>query len=668
MTDLKNDALGKTKKAIRDLQEQISDRLFKITEKVDQLSQHLSPKEVIHFLHAGCEMDLADARAYVKIAGTLKDSNEVLRDARVQFPVLKALAASAPETRQEVLARIAEGATVGIRDVAAVRTSLRRKTETYAEQITRDGFNSSLRSARRRAAEAVREIDSRVAALLSLLNSYRPDTTTEHSQLETHAAIQSAATSLLPVFVATYGKHEIPLERVLAMPSHASERNLALAYAAIEALAAGRFGGEYRFALDNASLETQWVTHFQECLQPVTSTIAPINFDTVVQEKPPLIKLPTQKLTVVELCAGAGGMSLGLEEAGFVPLALYEFDRHAAATLRLNRPFWNVVEGDVRQVDFKKHASMSVDLLVGGLPCQPYSIDGKGLGKDDPRDLLLEGARAVREIRPSAFIFENVTGLLNARHADHLGNFLRQLKKCGYLVHMVRMEAEDLGIAQERTRILFVGMRQKHMASFRAPPAFPEWRTNMGDVLEDLMAANGWAGAKEWADARRSFVVVRNGVEKRGALASTVVGRKGGSREKEAARWAKKGVDIATVADAAPTQAQADKAGPGFLPRLTLRMRARLQGFPDWWDFAGGKDSKARQVGNAVPPVIGKAIGLAVRSALTGNNFDYSFTLRMKTENRERLHSEPPLLQDNRATPILTGIVADEAKLLRDPA
>ncbi|MFB2604662.1 DNA cytosine methyltransferase, partial [Rhizobium phaseoli] len=357
------------------------------------------------------------------------------------------------------------------------------------------------------------------------------------------------------------------------------------------------------------------------------STVAPITFDIVMEERAPLTNLPNGKLTVVELCAGAGGMSLGLEDAGYHPLALFEFDKHAAATLRLNRPLWNVVEADIREVDFTAYRSAGVDLLVGGPPCQGYSIDGKGLGKDDPRDLLLECARAVREILPRAFVFENVVGLLNARHADHLGNFLKQLKKSGYAVQILRMEADEYGVAQERTRMLFVGMRQADMGAFRAPPTFPQWRSNLGDVLEDLMAANGWTGAKEWAEARRNHVVVRDGVAKRGALASTVVGRKGGSREKEAARWAAKGIDIATVADAAPTQQQADMAGSGFLPQLTLRMRARLQGFPDYWDFVGGKDASARQVGNAVPPVIAQAIGLAIRSALTGKDFDYSVIL-----------------------------------------
>lgn len=628
MTDLRNEALSKAKKAIRTLQKQMSDRLFNMADEVEGLLEFLSPKEVATFLHAGCEMDVADANTFLKVNKTLKDSGELLREARIQFPVLRALASADDETRSEAISRIAGGATLGTRDVSAIRANFRNRKMTFAEQSVTSAFRSSARLARRRAVDATRNVDKGAAELLSLLQAYRPKNMTDQRRLDAHARIRASATALLPNFVSAYGSYDVPIAGILRMPMHVSERPLALAYAAIDALAEGHFGGEFGLALDRSSLEVQWSTNFQECIQPITSTVASDTFDIVTEEPAPLTSLPTRKLTVVELCAGAGGMSLGLEDAGYHPLALFEFDKHAAATLRLNRPLWNVVEGDIRQVDFTAYRPAGVDLLVGGPPCQGYSIDGKGLGKDDPRDLLLECARAVREMLPRAFVFENVVGLLNARHADHLGNFLKQLKKSGYAVQIVRMEAEDYGVAQERTRMLFVGLRQGAMGAFRAPPTFPQWRSNLGDVLEDLMAANGWTGAKDWAEARRNYVVVRNGVELRGALASTVVGRKGGSREKEAARWARKGIDIATVADAAPTQEEADKGGTGFLPQLTLRMRARLQGFPDYWDFVGGKDSTARQVGNAVPPVIGQAIGLAVRSALTGKLFDYAVLLR----------------------------------------
>ncbi|TBB11167.1 DNA (cytosine-5-)-methyltransferase [Rhizobium ruizarguesonis] len=667
MKDLRSEALSKAKKAIRSLQQQMSDRLFKMAHEVEGLLEHLSPKDVVHFLHAGCEMDVAEAGTYVKVTKTLKSSEELLREARIQFPVLKALAASDDEARSEAISRIAGGATLGVRDVSAIRANLRNRKKTFAEQYATAGFQSSSKAARRRAVDNVRVVDKAATELLALLHAYRPKSMTDEQRSDAHANIRASAAALLPNFISAYGTYDIPIADILRMPMHASERYLALANAAIDALAKGRFGGEFGLALDRSSLEAQWSTNFQECIQPITSTVAPDIFDIVTEEPAPLTSLPTQKLNVVELCAGAGGMSLGLEDAGYHPLALFEFDKHAVATLRLNRPLWNVVEGDIRQVDFTAYRSVGVDLLVGGPPCQGYSIDGKGLGKDDPRDLLLECARAVREMLPRAFVFENVVGLLNARHADHLGNFLKQLKKSGYAVQIVRMEAEDYGVAQERTRMLFVGLRQGAMSAFRAPPTFPHWRSNLGDVLGDLMAANGWTGAKDWAEARRNHLVVRNGIELRGALASTVVGRKGGSREKEAARWAKKGIDIATVADAAPTQEEADKCGAGFLPQLTLRMRARLQGFPDYWDFVGGKDSTARQVGNAVPPVIGQAIGLAVRSALTGKRFDYSVMLRergcIEEPFGQRFIDAPPIAPDFRSTDVAELGVSASAEI-----
>lgn len=246
----------------------------------------------------------------------------------------------------------------------------------------------------------MRVVDKAATELLALLHAYRPKSMTDEQRSDAHANIRASAAALLPNFISAYGTYDIPIADILRMPMHASERYLALANAAIDALAKGRFGGEFGLALDRSSLEAQWSTNFQECIQPITSTVAPDIFDIVTEEPAPLTSLPTQKLNVVELCAGAGGISLGLEDAGYHPLALFEFDKHAVATLRLNRPLWNVVEGDIRQVDFTAYRSVGVDLLVGGPPCQGYSIDGKGLGKDDPRDLLLECARAVREMLP----------------------------------------------------------------------------------------------------------------------------------------------------------------------------------------------------------------------------------------------------------------------------
>ncbi|WP_373413855.1 DNA cytosine methyltransferase [Ensifer aridi] len=150
---------------------------------------------------------------------------------------------------------------------------------------------------------------------------------------------------------------------------------------------------------------------------------------------------------------------------------------------------------------------------------------------------------------------------------------------------------------------------------------------------------NGWGGAQEWIRARREQIVEKDGILLTGVLASTIVGRKGGAREKEKLRWASKGLSIDGIADTAPTHEEAVAGGEGFLPRLTLKMRARLQGFPDWWQFVGGKDSVAMQIGNAVPPVIAQAMGLAICAALEEVEFDYATTL-LRPHHAERV--EPP--------------------------
>ncbi|MBB3394497.1 DNA-cytosine methyltransferase [Rhizobium sp. BK060] len=284
-------------------------------------------------------------------------------------------------------------------------------------------------------------------------------------------------------------------------------------------------------------------------------------------------------------------------------------------------------------MDFKLYRQLEMDLVSGGPPCQPYSSDGYGLGKDDPRDLLPECVRIVDEIRPKVFLFENVDGLLHARHSDHVADILRGFRRAGYEVDIHRIHAENYGLAQERSRVLIIGIRRDLARAFRTPPTFPQRRTNLGDVLVDLMAANGWEGAYQWARERRES----------NAIASTIVTRRG----KEAARWASKGVDIAGQPETTPTGEQA--ARPGFIPALTARMRARLQDFPDDWEFVGGKQATADQIGNAVPPRMAAAVGLAIHGALKDANWDMEAML-WPEKNSRRSVAAPALQPDYMAT------------------
>lgn len=306
-------------------------------------------------------------------------------------------------------------------------------------------------------------------------------------------------------------------------------------------------------------------------------------------------------LTTLELCAGGGGQALGLEQAGIDHAGLVELDHHACATLRLNRPAWNVLEQDLNVFD---GASLKgIDVISGGLPCPPFSIAGKQLGTKDERNLFPVMIRLVDQIRPRAVMIENVRGILEGVFEDYRLFIAGELKKLGYQTGWKLMNASDFGVPQLRPRVVFVAVRKEYTEHFSWPePAGVRPRT-VGEVLDDLMAANGWKGARAW----------RKGADE---IAPTIVGgshKHGGpdlgpTRARKA--WAALGVDGLGIANEAPGK---DFVG---MPRLTVRMVARLQGFPDDWQFSGGKTAAYRQIGNALPPAFAKAVAEQLKACL----------------------------------------------------
>jgi DNA (cytosine-5)-methyltransferase 1 len=310
------------------------------------------------------------------------------------------------------------------------------------------------------------------------------------------------------------------------------------------------------------------------------------------------------QLKSVEICAGAGGQALGLEQAGFAHEAVIEIDPDACETLRLNRGHvWKVVEDDVANVDGR--AFSQVDLLAGGVPCPPFSIAGKQLGEDDERDLFPEALRLVAECRPRAVLLENVRGLGTRRFDSYRAQVLARLRELGYDTWWDLVQASDYGVPQLRPRFVLVAIRQPWAAQFRWPQPSSASPPMVGETLAGLMASRGWPGADGWA--RRAA-----------GIAPTIVGgsKKHGGPDlgptRARAAWRNLGVDGLGIADQVP--------GPDFpvtgLPKLTTAMVARLQGFPDSWQFAGRKTAAYRQVGNAFPPPVAKAIGEAVGAAL----------------------------------------------------
>lgn len=303
----------------------------------------------------------------------------------------------------------------------------------------------------------------------------------------------------------------------------------------------------------------------------------------------------------LELCAGAGGQALGIERAGFRHEALVEIEPEYCATLKANRPGWNVVNADLKSFDATPYRG--VDLVCGGVPCPPFSVAGKQLGAGDERDLFPAALRIVREASPRAVMIENVRGILQPRFDGLREQILSQLADMGYRCWWQLVQSSDFGVSQLRPRAILVGLREPWANGFSWPaPASAEPPT-VGELLHDEMASRGWEGADAWA-ARA------NGV------APTLVGgskKHGGpdlgpTRARKA--WAQLGVDGGSIAEEPP--------GPGFegMPRLTVRMAAMVQGFPQDWLFTGRKTTAYRQVGNAFPPPVAEAFGKAIRKAL----------------------------------------------------
>lgn len=307
-----------------------------------------------------------------------------------------------------------------------------------------------------------------------------------------------------------------------------------------------------------------------------------------------------EHLTSVEVCAGAGGQALGLEAAGFDHLALVDNDPHCCATLQLNRPGWNVCHTNLEHFDGRPYAG--TDLLSGGLPCPPFSVAGKQLGENDDRNLFPAFFRLVREIQPKAVLIENVKGFLDPVFSGYRQVIKDQFTMLGYACEWRLFNAKDFGVSQSRPRVAIVAMPHQTFPFFNFPLVIGQ-SNSVGTVLNDLMGANGWHGTADWsANANTIAPTIVGGSKKHGGPDL------GPTRARQA--WAGLGVDGRTIAEQAP-----DKYHSG-LPRLTVRMVARLQGFPDDWQFSGKKTPAYRQVGNAFPPPLAKALGDAIATAL----------------------------------------------------
>ncbi|MBS1675646.1 MAG: DNA (cytosine-5-)-methyltransferase [Actinobacteria bacterium] len=316
-----------------------------------------------------------------------------------------------------------------------------------------------------------------------------------------------------------------------------------------------------------------------------------------------------QEFSVVEVCAGAGGQSLGLHKAGFVHRLAVELDGTAADTLRQNLGA-PVVVGDVANPDVWNPADFAgVSLFAGGVPCPPFSAAGKQLGTSDERDLFAWAIEQIPVIQPKAVLLENVRGLAAPRFAAYRQRILDRLEEFDFIGEWKLLHASDFGVPQLRPRFVLVALPAADMPYFRWPEPDVKNRVTVGDSLYELMASNGWKHANAWREMANDIGPTLVGGSKKHGGADL-----GPTRAKQA--WAKLGVDGRGVADDVP---RADAPAPSVvMPRLTIEMAARIQGWTDEdkYVFSGRKTSQYRQIGNAFPPPVAKAIGERIAAAL----------------------------------------------------
>lgn len=307
----------------------------------------------------------------------------------------------------------------------------------------------------------------------------------------------------------------------------------------------------------------------------------------------------------IEICTGAGGQALGLEQAGFKHVALVEIDKDACATLRKNRPEWNVIEGDVKSFSAKNY--IGIDLLAGGVPCPPFSVAGKQLGHEDNRDLFPEALRLIRECNPKAVMIENVRGLFDPKFKEYRNRIKKDLTLMGYECEWELIHTHHYGVPQLRPRTLLIALKKEYMPFFHWPIGAVAPPPTVGQLLLSEMSSKGWEGAAVWAAQANGIAPTLVGGSKKHGGADL-----GPTRARNA--WIKLGVDGRGIAEEAPAK--------GFvgMPKLTIRMAALVQGFPKSWEFIGKKTPAYRQIGNAFPPPVAKAVANSIFKALVAGD------------------------------------------------
>ncbi len=329
--------------------------------------------------------------------------------------------------------------------------------------------------------------------------------------------------------------------------------------------------------------------------------------------------------TTIELFAGAGGLALGVEKAGFNTIGLIEFDKDACDTLKANRPDWNVICDDIANVSGKDLEQLfgvkkgKLDLLSGGAPCQAFSYAGKRLGLEDARGTLFyHYAVFLEKLQPKMFLFENVRGLLTHDNGKTYSTILNIFEKAGYEIQRDVLNAWDYGVAQKRERLMTVGIRKDLVGKIEY--SFPkphEFKPVLRDVLQNVPES---VGVPYGENKRKIFELVPAGGYWRDIDPEIAKSYMKSCWDMEGGRTGilrRMSMDEPSLTVlTSPSQKQTERCHPIEARPFTVRENARCQSFPDEWEFCGSAMSQYKQVGNAVPVNLAYEVAREIYKAL----------------------------------------------------
>ncbi len=330
-----------------------------------------------------------------------------------------------------------------------------------------------------------------------------------------------------------------------------------------------------------------------------------------------LKSLTKTNYTVIDLFSGAGGTSLGFENAGLKHKLLVEIDKNAVNTLRKNRPNWNVIESDISKVDFR---GLEADIVEGGFPCQAFSFAGKKMGFEDIRGtLFFEFARCIKEVRPKIAIGENVRGLLQHDKGKTLNTMVNTLKELGYKVGYKVLRAQYFDVPQKRERLIIIAVRN----DMNVPIMFPkekDYIITLREALKNVPISEGQSYPKKKENMMKLIspggywkdLPVEEQKEYMGASFYMGGGKTGMARRLS---WDEPSLTLTT----SPAQKQTERCHPEETRPLTVKEYARIQSFPDEWIFEGSIGSQYKQIGNAVPVNLGYYMGMTAADILNKN-------------------------------------------------